>query len=248
MQITTEAVVLQSRKFGDTSKIVRIYSESDGKISLIAKGSRKSKSKFGGALEPGALIRATFYKKASRNLQILSNVEISSHLSKISSSLDKIASVLATLEAVSASQEDWAPNSELFVELIKTLKAVNQSRSNSFSYFVKFMINLAEILGFGMNFESIDENDYIAKGNESFSVENAAFVKSGLGGSGFAEVDGRVAKTMARLRKSELNMAQEEDIPNCLRKDFVDFFVRFFEFHLDRKFAFRSFQLFETLT
>ncbi|GFP35360.1 DNA repair protein RecO (recombination protein O), partial [Candidatus Hakubella thermalkaliphila] len=39
-------------KLGEADKIVRILSEKEGIIDAVAKGIRKTKSKFGGRLEP----------------------------------------------------------------------------------------------------------------------------------------------------------------------------------------------------
>ena len=63
MLVTTEAIVLRSRKHGETSKIVTLYSREYGKVDVIAKGARDIKSKFGGALEAFAESRIVFYKK-----------------------------------------------------------------------------------------------------------------------------------------------------------------------------------------
>lgn len=48
----TEAVVLRSIRFGEADRILHIYSEEMGRISAIAKGVRRTRSRFGGRLEP----------------------------------------------------------------------------------------------------------------------------------------------------------------------------------------------------
>ncbi|MBP6673311.1 MAG: recombination protein O N-terminal domain-containing protein, partial [Bacteroidetes bacterium] len=52
MIVETEAVVLHTMDFRDTSKIVTLYSRKFGKIKVIAKGTRNQKTnKFGSSLE-----------------------------------------------------------------------------------------------------------------------------------------------------------------------------------------------------
>ncbi|MBK6759746.1 MAG: DNA repair protein RecO [Ignavibacteria bacterium] len=52
MIVSSEAIVLHSRRFGDSSRIVTLYSAELGKVTVVAKGARTMKSSFGAALEP----------------------------------------------------------------------------------------------------------------------------------------------------------------------------------------------------
>ncbi len=53
-----KAVVLRSVAYGEADRIVTLYTESRGKITLFARHARKSARRFGAALEPYALIEA----------------------------------------------------------------------------------------------------------------------------------------------------------------------------------------------
>ena len=48
----TEAVVLRSFRFGEADRVLHVYTEEHGRIGAVAKGVRKTKSRFGGRLEP----------------------------------------------------------------------------------------------------------------------------------------------------------------------------------------------------
>jgi DNA repair protein RecO (recombination protein O) len=50
--LKTEAVVLRSLRFGEADRILHVYSLARGRMGVIAKGARKTKSRFGGRLEP----------------------------------------------------------------------------------------------------------------------------------------------------------------------------------------------------
>src|SRR5690242_15584034 len=50
--IKTEAVVLRSLRFGEADRILHVYTLDRGRMGAIAKGARKTKSRFGGRLEP----------------------------------------------------------------------------------------------------------------------------------------------------------------------------------------------------
>jgi len=58
---TTEALVIGSMRYGEADRIVTLYTRDRGRVSAIAKGVRRFKSKTGGRLEPFSLVRASFH-------------------------------------------------------------------------------------------------------------------------------------------------------------------------------------------
>jgi DNA repair protein RecO (recombination protein O) len=50
--LKTEAIVLRSLRFGEADRILHVYTLAHGRMGVIAKGARKTKSRFGGRLEP----------------------------------------------------------------------------------------------------------------------------------------------------------------------------------------------------
>ena len=51
-QLKTEAVVLRSMRYGEADRILHVYTLHRGRVSAIAKGVRRARSRFGGRLEP----------------------------------------------------------------------------------------------------------------------------------------------------------------------------------------------------
>jgi DNA repair protein RecO (recombination protein O) len=49
---TTEAVVLRSFRFGEADRVLHLYTLDRGRVGAVAKGVRKTKSRFGARLEP----------------------------------------------------------------------------------------------------------------------------------------------------------------------------------------------------
>src|SRR5499426_4360328 len=48
----TEAVVLRSLRFGEADRVLHLYTLERGRVGAVAKGVRRTKSRFGGRLEP----------------------------------------------------------------------------------------------------------------------------------------------------------------------------------------------------
>ena len=50
--LRTEAIVLRSIRYGEGDRVLHLYTPHRGRLSAIAKGARKARSRFGGRLEP----------------------------------------------------------------------------------------------------------------------------------------------------------------------------------------------------
>src|SRR5579863_5779024 len=50
--LKSEAVVLRSIRFGEADRILHLYTPARGRIGAIAKGARRTHTRFGGRLEP----------------------------------------------------------------------------------------------------------------------------------------------------------------------------------------------------
>jgi DNA repair protein RecO (recombination protein O) len=60
--LRTEAIVLRSIRYGEADRILHIYSPDHGRMSAIAKGARRTRSRFGARLEPFFHLRMLLYQ------------------------------------------------------------------------------------------------------------------------------------------------------------------------------------------
>jgi DNA repair protein RecO (recombination protein O) len=59
---TTEAVILRSFRFGEADCVLHVYTNERGRIGAVAKGVRKTKSRFGGRLEPFSHVELVLHR------------------------------------------------------------------------------------------------------------------------------------------------------------------------------------------
>ena len=76
MLISTNAIILKTIPYGDSSIISRIFTEDHGKITVIAKGVWRPRNTAGYLLEPMNHIQLQYYHKNSRDIQILKDAEL----------------------------------------------------------------------------------------------------------------------------------------------------------------------------
>ena len=67
----TRAIVLRVIEFSESSCVVTLFTEDFGKIGALAKGAKRPKSPFEGALDLLALVRIVFLRKSSDALDLL---------------------------------------------------------------------------------------------------------------------------------------------------------------------------------
>lgn len=140
-------------KFRDTSKIVTLYTKSFGKISVVAKGARGGKSKFGSSLEPMSYVQAVFYKKEHRDLHLLSQADHVEVFREIGSDQLKLSLGWCLIEVLHASMHDEEKNEGVFSLTLGALRALNTTQRNPASIVLRYLLHLCSQLGFQWNVE-----------------------------------------------------------------------------------------------
>ncbi|MDQ1267325.1 MAG: repair protein RecO [Bacteroidota bacterium] len=245
MLAESEAIILKSKKYGDTSKIVTLYAKHHGITTLIAKGAREQKSHFGGSLEPLCNSYVSYYRKPGRELHLLSKAETVQSNKKIFESYQHTAYGLMIAESVLESQTEQEPNDILFQGISYHLSELAKLQQNSFALFASFQLLLAGQIGIGMNFDESSVSEELFYGKDiSYSIESGCPMK----------MSGGIANHSFRLKSSAfrfLNCIVNNDLEKLsdTNTDFKsqshikDFFTYYFSFHLEKKFVYKSFNL-----
>lgn len=115
-------IVLRTHKLGEADRIIALYTAEHGKVRAVAKGVRKTRSKFGARLEPTSHVAAQFYK--GRTLDIVTQVESVDQFRTLREDLDSFARASAMLEAVDQVSEDAPPATALYQLLLGALRTL----------------------------------------------------------------------------------------------------------------------------
>ncbi len=171
----TEAIVLKSLRQGETSKILTLYTRAFGKLTVMAKGARSMKSKFGGSLEPLNYISIVFYEKETREIQLLSQADIIEPFAGIKQSVEKTAMAMAVCELVNNLESGTEPNPNLFKLHLEALKAIGKSE-NYMNAFRAFQVKLFNILGIRPNFTTCAKCENEERGSVVFDITHGSFI------------------------------------------------------------------------
>lgn len=147
--IKSNAVVLKGMRFGDSSRIVTLFTREHGKISAIAKGVRKFRSNASGTLEAMNYISVVYYHKDNRELQTITAAEFVKSFSGLTESMERLQAGFKVIEILNKSVLSNEHNHELFDLLVSVLSALSESSCNQDCIVLCFQLRLAEILGIG---------------------------------------------------------------------------------------------------
>ena len=167
--------LLHQRSYGETSIIADVFTQKSGKISFIAKGAKKPKSKFFGYLVPFQKLKITYSGRSE--LKTLTSIDRdlasnSNTFSKVSYSLLYINELLMKLLPKDAKHD------ELFVLYDEFLKKINKNNNLEISL-RHFELDLLDMLGYGFDYDSeIDSNETIEAELSYVFVSERGFRKS----------------------------------------------------------------------
>ncbi|MDP9071669.1 MAG: DNA repair protein RecO [Actinomycetota bacterium] len=117
-----QGVVLRTIRLGEADRVVTLVTEAHGKVRAVAKGVRKTKSRFGGRLEPIRHVSLLLYE--GRELDVVSQAETLDHFATIRHDLDRVGRATAMLEAVDQVAQEREPSPRLYQMLVGALRAL----------------------------------------------------------------------------------------------------------------------------
>ena len=154
--VQTEAVVLRTIDYSETSRIVTLFTQASGKMGVMAKGARAARSRFGSTLEPMSRISTVIHVRPGRDLQILSEASHVDHHPTLRADLARVESGIRMIELVNALLPDREANQPVFALLAGSLTALDQAPGRTVNIWPFFQIRLATLLGFGPSFAKED--------------------------------------------------------------------------------------------
>lgn len=117
------AVVLRTYKFGEADRIAVLLTELEGKVRAVAKGARKSGSRFAALLEPTSHIDVQLYRGRG-DLDTVTQVQAIDTFGQIRGDLDRFTRASSFIEATDHVTPDREPHERLYHMLVGALRLV----------------------------------------------------------------------------------------------------------------------------
>jgi len=143
----TPAIILRRRNFGEADRLLTVFTPQRGKLRLLAKGARKTKSRKAGHIE--LFTHAALQVARGRNLDILTQADTVESYRNLRQDLDKIGHAYYVVELVDRFTEEEDPAQPVFQLLALTLARLNDAKARQQYLALRFFeLRLLGLTGF----------------------------------------------------------------------------------------------------
>jgi DNA repair protein RecO (recombination protein O) len=148
-----EAIILSKRTYGESDRILHLFTLCSGKISAIAKGASKSQKRFSNTLEPFNHIKVEYFEKQGGGMVRIENADIAWTCNGIETSLRKVSTAAFFVEFVDRLTKERERHDELFRVLGQALRDI-KDREFAYRDILHHQLKMLETLGFMPNFHN----------------------------------------------------------------------------------------------
>jgi DNA repair protein RecO (recombination protein O) len=213
--IRTEGVILRRKDFGESDRILVLFTKKMGRISGIAKGSRKPSSKLSGHLE--LFTCSSFLISKGRNLHLITQAETIDSYQNLRRDLRGIGTGSYVVELVDAFSYEEGSNLKLYELLLATLKALDKGEDRAVVTHY-FELHLLDLVGFRPELficvecgEKIIEQDQFVSGELGGVVCPKCITSISRGA--IRPVSARILKYLRHFQRSDLKSLLALNLP-----------------------------------
>jgi DNA repair protein RecO (recombination protein O) len=228
-----QGIVLRSIKLGEADKIVTIMTQGSGKVRAVAKGIRKTTSRFGARLEPFTHVNLMLYRGRGA-LDTVTQAEIIAPHMHIREDLARFAAGETMLEAVDRVAEEHERNVRVTLLLLSGLRALDDGPADPEAVAEGFLLKLLSLSGFHPSLTAC----------AVCGATDPQLFQSGLGGAvcgacaetGAGHVSRVALERLATLALTDLSESGDLPRPDGrVRKESRGLLYGFAEYHFERR-------------
>ncbi|HVL33271.1 MAG TPA: DNA repair protein RecO [Actinomycetota bacterium] len=219
-----QGIVLRAIKLGEADRIVTLLTQGSGKIRAVAKGIRKTRSKFGARLEPFTHVDLLMYK--GRELDIVTQADIITSFRTIRDDYSRFAAGEMILEAADRVIEDRERNTRMFMLVLNALRRLVEDPDPGVVA-DGYLLRVTAMAGFRPSLSACAECGKPDVGR--FSIQQGGMVCDGCRSGGTIRVgEGTVPYLTALLDDRDVSVRDDT------RREASNIVRAYLEYHLNR--------------
>ncbi len=202
-QKKTKGIVIRRFNLNEADQIITVISEDEGKVSVMAKGSRRLKSRFCGRLEPFYHVNLNYFQ--GRDLGHLNEVEILEVYTPLESDLKSKSILFFMAEITAKLVADGQECNEVYQLLTECMSEFEESHSEIILH--AYMVKLLTLLGFMAPWDSCSRSNEKLNLLEPLflSAQDASVVRSGYNEPADVRLTPSVIKWINYMQKEGLS-------------------------------------------
>ena len=139
--VKTEAIVLRSLRYGEADRILHVYTPRRGRVSAIAKGVRRARSRFGGRLEPFFWLQLDLHEGRGELLTVTGAQTVQAY-ARLRSDARALDAAARACDAVGRLFETDEPHPNVFNLLCRRLSLLDEGAADGRAGALAFRLKL----------------------------------------------------------------------------------------------------------
>jgi DNA repair protein RecO (recombination protein O) len=227
----SEAIVLRARKVRETSKIVVFFTKRFGKVSAMAKGCLRPKSKFGSSLEILTHSLIIYYSKENRNVHTLSHSETLNPFTDVKADFAKLAYASVVVEILERLTPPEEPNEELFKLALTALREFDAAAREDLEIILgSYLLKLLQLAGYGPSLtRCVRCGRKTGEGEESFGLLSGGVLCKACVDRDInaVDLDPDVLELLKSFEKKTVKQARKDPVPETTSRGACDILTAF---------------------
>jgi len=238
-----QGIVLRTQKLGEADRIITLFTKEHGRIKAVAKGVRRTKSRFGARLEPASYVDLQLY--TGRTFDTITQVvSIENYGDALSSDYQSWTVASAILEAAERfTQAEHEPSLQQYLLVTGSLKVLAERRYDASLILDAYLLRSLSVAGYAPSLTVCSRCD--APGpHKFFSLQGGGCVCVSCKPSACATPSAATLELMANLLTGNWDSASKSESKN--RNEASGLIAAYLQWHLER--GLRSLPLVERIS
>ncbi len=146
MLVKTEGIVLKNMKYKESDGILTVFARKLGKVSVMARGARSSKSQHLAGAQPLCYSDFVLYK--GKSMYTLNNVDPIHNHYKLREDLDALSIASFFIELVDTVTIEGQSNNRLFTLFVESLGALERKEGEYALHILRFLLQFLKFSGY----------------------------------------------------------------------------------------------------
>jgi DNA repair protein RecO (recombination protein O) len=233
--VSTEAIVLKSFDYRETSRIATFFTLRHGKMSGVMKGIRKDPRKFGSSVDRFTINDIVYYRYSRSDLHLISQCDLKQFYFNIRKDYRKNLAAHYMLELVDVILPIEQPNSKVYQLMLDFLGSLEIS--NDIDKLVHlFQIKILQLSGFSPHLDSCVKCGRAIKGKARFSMKEGGLICSHCPTNeiSFTIISNGTVATILHIEQTEWTKSLRLGLTAPVKKELKFILNNFLVFHLEK--------------
>ena len=226
-----EGIVLRTQKLGEADRIVSILTREHGRVRAVAKGVRRTKSKFGSRLEPFGHVDVQLY--VGRSLDVVTQVEtLTAFGSPLAQDYPRYTAGTAMLEtAERLTAEEREPAVQQYLLLVGGLRALVEGAHEPGLVLDAYLLRSLSVAGYAPSFDACARCG-LEGPHRAFTVQGGGAVCPDCRPAGSASPAPETLRLLAALLSGDWDVADASEVRH--RREGNGLVSAYLQWHLER--------------